>query len=158
MDQKIETFRSIQLVNGHHEAVLVLVADFNAVGLRLREETRVVGDYVPGGLLVQPPQVLGFDNVYCVGGVIRKLGLELLDLPKNLVPIRHLDRAGEETDSVSRFGRNDLQRGWLIEGKVDIVIWPKWGWPWNEEMRVLVLNGLRFTTQLLAFLAFSYKW
>src|ERR1017187_2374964 len=113
MDEKVETFGSIQLVNGHHEAVLVLVADFYAVGLRLRKETGIVGDYVPVGLLVQSPQVLGFDNVYCVGGVIRELGLELLDLPKNLVPIRHLDGAGEEADSVGGFGRNDLQRGWL---------------------------------------------
>jgi len=52
MEEEIEAFRSVEVVNGHHEAILILIVYFGA-GYVLAEEAGVIRNNVSTGVRVE---------------------------------------------------------------------------------------------------------
>src|SRR5262245_23083996 len=79
MENQVQAFLLVNLVNGHHEAVLVLVCDVCTANARLREEGRVVGDDISACVLIQLLDVIPADVIYCTTSESGSRLLRLVD-------------------------------------------------------------------------------
>ena len=88
VDEKIETFLSVETMNSQHEAVHVLVVDVKQLDAWFGKKARIVSDYVPVGLFEEFPEIFPANRV--VRGYtlwLRSLGLAINFL-KDVMPVR----------------------------------------------------------------------
>src|SRR5437870_837996 len=64
VEDEVKALATIQLVNGHHETVLVLIIDFCSGEIWLGKETRIISNHIPVRFCVQLCKIIMSNNGY----------------------------------------------------------------------------------------------